>query len=79
MNKRSEIEDLDEETLNFVNSHTQSEILPDILEYGNEFFPHIEDPTDTDLIPFVKLKSTVESTKEVIISENSLFFASCDD
>ncbi|NRD23674.1 hypothetical protein HNV10_10505 [Winogradskyella litoriviva] len=79
LNKRAEIDDIDKETLDFVYSHTQSEILPDILEYGNEFFPHIEDPTDNDLIPFKRLEFTIESSKDVVVSEKNLFFASCDD
>lgn len=72
-------EDIDEETRNFVNSHTESEILPSLLEYGNEFFSHVENPTDNDLIPFKRLEVTIKSSKDVVVSENSLFFASCDD
>jgi len=79
LRKGKNYEDLSEETLNFAKSYTETEILPQILEYGNEFFPYYEYPSENDLKPFYKIKSDIKTLKGIKFSENSLFIAKCDD
>ena len=78
LKKSSEYNDLQEETLNFIEEHTATEILPKILEYGNEFFPYYDNPTADDLIPFQRLASEIKSSIDIKFSKRSLFVASCD-
>jgi len=57
------------------------ELLPDILEFGNEFFPYIEDQTEEMLQAYYKIEpSQVKEIqkKEVKVGATSLFHASCD-
>ncbi|WP_179353885.1 hypothetical protein [Winogradskyella vidalii] len=80
LKKGENYEDLNEETLNFAKSYTDTEILPQVLEYGNEFFPHHgEYPDKNDLKPFYKIRPVVKPLKDIVISENNLFTAKCDD
>ncbi|CAH8283289.1 hypothetical protein EV196_102251 [Mariniflexile fucanivorans] len=79
LEKRGDSEDLDEETLSFVTRHTEFEIFPKLLEYRNEFFPHYDDPTDEDMIPYTKIDSVNKSSKDIIVSEAYLFYTSCED
>ena len=79
LKKSGQYEDLDEETLSFIKSHIEIDILPKLLEYGNEFFPHYENPMATDLIPFTRLESQLNSSKAINIEATSLFIATCED
>ncbi|QNK77613.1 hypothetical protein H7F37_00535 [Winogradskyella sp. PAMC22761] len=79
LRKGKNYEDLSEETLNFAKTYTETEILPQKLEYGNEFFPYYEYPNENELKPFYKIASEVKDLKGITFTENSLFIATCDD
>ncbi len=70
-----------DEDSRFIRKFMEQELLPDILEYGNEFFPYIENPTEEDLKAFYRIEPTqVEEIQknEIKHGATSLFHASCD-
>jgi len=76
--KGQEYKDINKEDLLYIENHVASEILPKLLEYGNEFFPYYESPTEADLIPFTRIKAKISVTKEFeILQDTSLFVARC--
>ncbi|VAW11427.1 hypothetical protein MNBD_BACTEROID03-1330 [hydrothermal vent metagenome] len=54
---RRELDDGNEEDTRFFKEFMKrGELLPDILEYGGEFYPVVEHPTDKVLRPFYKIE-----------------------
>ncbi|MEO8773377.1 MAG: hypothetical protein ABI263_00595 [Gelidibacter sp.] len=79
LKKNGSYEDFDEETLGFITQHTEMEIFPELLEYGNEFFPYYENPTQTDIKPFTRIDVESLASKNIKFSEKSLFIATCEN
>ena len=78
---RRELDDSNEEDARFFKEFMKRELLPDILEYGSEFYPVVEYPTDKVLQPFYKIEPSqikVIQKKDVKISGTSLFQATCE-
>lgn len=79
LKKRKNFEDLDNETLAFIKQHTENEMLPKVLDYGNTFFPNYENPTETDLKSFFRIEPKLTSSKGITVSKSSLFVTNCED
>ncbi|WP_271855994.1 hypothetical protein [Patiriisocius marinus] len=78
--KSGEIKDISEEDLLFITAHTENEILPKVLEYGNEFFPYFDETNQSNLIPFTRIEAIRSIPKFPLqINKKSLFIVTCED
>ncbi|WP_121906808.1 hypothetical protein [Ulvibacter antarcticus] len=77
--KSIDYKDIGEEDLLYIQEYTKTEILPKLLEYGNEFFPYYENPTKADLVPFTRIDATFLSSEGIVVLDKSLFIVNCDD
>ena len=78
--KSGDIKDLREEDLKFITSHTENELLPKVLEYGNQFFPYFDESNETNLIPFTRIEPKRSTPKSPLqVSEKSLFVVTCEE
>lgn len=73
------VEDLSEEDAFYLKNYTQNSILPVSLNYGDEFFPYMEQPTEEDLTPFTRIEATILNTLKVELQKGSLFYTACED
>lgn len=79
MQKRSTYQEINEEDLFFIEKMTKNELFPKILDSSSEFFPYEENPSDTDLIPFIRIEGVVTTVKEANVSITPLFVVSCEE
>jgi len=77
--KSGEIEDMNAEDMQFVKQFIETELFPKQLVYGNEFFPHYDSPTETNIQPYVRIEAKLTSLQHIVIQEKSLFLANCED
>ena len=76
--KRS-LESLSEEDSFYLKNYTQNSILPAMLEYGNEFFPYVEQPTAQDLVPFNRIEPTILKYLKIELVKGSFFYTTCEE
>lgn len=62
----------------FIYNFMKNELLPNELVYGKEFFPRYDNPTEEQLKPYSKIKSSSIVKEKVKVQSNSLFTAKCD-
>ncbi len=78
---KSGLGDGNEEDTRFFTEFIKQELLPNILEYGSEFYPVVDHPTEEILQPFYKIEPSqvkVVQKKDVKIEATSLFQATCE-
>ncbi len=69
------------EDTEFLKQYGGKSLLPDVLEYRNEFFPALKDKENispNELIPFTKINITKTETTSIKSDNNPLFVANCD-
>ncbi len=77
MSKKS-LESIDILELDELKKIASQDILPKILAYGNEFFPHMENPTEEDLTTFRRLEPfRISADKNISLEKEPLFTATC--
>jgi len=71
---------LGKEQIDRLAAFSENSFLPNILEYGNEFFPSIDQDqiNEETLKSFTKIKNTSITKQNVTITTESLFIANCD-
>ncbi len=53
-------------------------LIPEILIYGNEFFPNYDNPTPAELAPFTRIEPIKKEKGKVTIGKDNLFTATCN-
>lgn len=77
--KRNAYENINAEDMQYFEQFTNTELLPPVLAYGNEFFPYFENPLETDLIPYTRINFRTIASKGISIAQTSLFISRCED
>lgn len=73
----SDIEDSEEDKA-YMNEFMNTELIPELLAYGNEFFPRHDNPTDEQLNPFTRINPLKVERGKAKIGKNNLFTANCN-
>lgn len=68
-----------EENIDYMNEFMSKEIVPEVLTYGNEFFPNYDNPTEEELTPFTRIAPVKKEKSEIKIGINNLFTARCEE
>ncbi|KQC33609.1 hypothetical protein AAU57_09960 [Nonlabens sp. YIK11] len=77
--KRSEYKDINAEDLEFFEQYFKNEIFPEVLDSNNEQFPYAENPTDQDLVPFIRIRPKMMPVNTIVMNPGSLFYSICED
>ncbi len=73
------LESLSEEDAFYLKAYAQNSILPAKLNYGNEFFPYVEQPTAQQTTAFTRIEATILNSVKIELLKKSLFYTSCED
>ncbi len=76
--KKRPLESLSGEDLKFVTGYSDRNLLPQKLQYGDEFFPYSENPTSEELKPYLRIKPIEISEKPFILQSGSFLNATCE-
>ncbi|MDY7395640.1 hypothetical protein UMM65_10335 [Aureibaculum sp. 2210JD6-5] len=68
-----------EENLAYLNEFMNKELLSEILNYGDEFFPYYDNPTKGQLTPFTRINPINKKKSEVKKGDTNLFTAKCEE
>ena len=71
------IEDSEDEK-SYMDEFMKKELIPELLAYGNEFFPRHDNPTDEQLAPFTRITPIKIEKGNIKIGKNNLFTAICN-
>lgn len=63
----------------YIDKFMKEELIPETLLYGNEFFPNYDNPTDEQLIPFIRIDPIKIEKGKIKVGKNNLFTAKCDE
>lgn len=77
--KKRPLDSLSEEDALYLKNYTQNSLVPSTLNYGDEFFPYLEQPTEQDLTPFIRIEATFLNALNVELLEGSFFHTTCKD
>lgn len=78
LKKRRNYADLNPEDLQYFEQYTNTEIFPSQLNYGNEFFPYVEEPTDDDMLPFTRIEAVLIAS-DGVVDGAVLFVSRCEE
>lgn len=76
--RKSSLESIDPEELEYIKNFAKDNILPYTLEYGDELFPFVENPNSEDYIRFQRIEPFQVSIENLSIEKGSWFIAECD-
>ena len=77
--RKSPLESIDAEELESIKNFIGQNILSDILKYGDELFPFVENPTVENSIPFQRIDAFQVSLEYISIEKKSWFTANCNE
>lgn len=77
--KSSEINEMNDEDLEYCRRYVTRKIFPNLLTPGSKFFPHDEDESTANLSAFTRINEKRISSKGMKVSTENLFTATCQD
>lgn len=76
--RKKPLESLNAEDLALITDYLAKDMFGEQLQYGDEFFPTIEDATEEELKPYKRIEVLEIGKDKVNIQEGSFFKAACD-
>ncbi|RFN58199.1 hypothetical protein [Marixanthomonas ophiurae] len=77
--KKKPLQSLNEEDTMYIKKYSSESLLPQKLQYGDEFFPYSENPTPEELKPYKRIAILKNSKERITIEQGSIFTASCEN
>lgn len=75
--RAASIEDSEEDKA-FIDTFMNKELIPELLSYGDEFFPNYDNPSEEQENPFTRISPIKIEQGQVNIAKHNLFTATCN-
>jgi len=77
--KKKPLTSLNEEDTMYIQKYSSESLLPQKLQYGDEFFPYFENPTTEELKPYQRVKVIEVSKTHISLQTGSFLTATCKE